>query len=228
MNGESKRENPAARAPLFTYHQGQPITPFFSSAAGIPVFISYLSSLITKRSAALRRFTLIELVVVLVIMALVAAIAVSAFRGESPAAALERSSYELESFCARVRYRAAETGRDYVVKLFAEDRKLCASPSYTDAEMEKLRDEGTAVEEMTLQLPENISAERELPENEEEEPVEAGEGAEIFRFFPDGGGVSLATLIYKSDTLGKRFDLSFLNGQLIVADGTEKAEDGAL
>ena len=54
------------------------------------------------------RFTLIELVVVLTVIALSTALGVSTLRGESDSRTLENFSLNLDAYFARVRYRATE------------------------------------------------------------------------------------------------------------------------
>lgn len=71
-------------------------------------------------------FTLIEVLVVIAILAIATGFAVSAFRGESPARLLERTSLEFSAYCARVRYRAAEEGREWGVYFDPESRTFSA------------------------------------------------------------------------------------------------------
>ena len=70
----------------------------------------------------IRGFTLLELIVVISVMLLVLGLAVTSFRGESPARLLERSTLEFESFCAAVRYQAMEKGEDRIVVFVPETR----------------------------------------------------------------------------------------------------------
>ena len=79
-----------------------------------------------RRKAAGKVFTLIELVVAIAIVALTLAIAVTTLRGESPAQKMERTVYEISAFCARVRFRSAEEGRDWVLKYNPEGRNFYA------------------------------------------------------------------------------------------------------
>ena len=69
-----------------------------------------------RKSLQRKSFTLIELVVAIAIVTLTLAIAVTTLRGESPAQKMERTVHEFSAFCARVRFRAAEEGRDWVLK----------------------------------------------------------------------------------------------------------------
>ena len=82
-----------------------------------------------------KSFTLIELVVVLVIMMVVTGIAVTAMRSETPSEILERNTLEIEAFLARVRYRCAESGRDYVVRFYPDKKIFCAHVDFSEEEL---------------------------------------------------------------------------------------------
>ena len=82
-----------------------------------------------------RHFTLIEVIVVLVIIMALTGIAVASLRGESPAAALERNSLEIESYLARVRFLCAESGRDYVVRFYPDKKIFCAHVDFSEEEL---------------------------------------------------------------------------------------------
>lgn len=84
-------------------------------------------------------FTLLEVVVAMAIIALSTAIAVSAFRGESASRALENAAIELQRYCAQVRFRAAEDGREWAVYFNAEKRTFMAQ-CLLDHEERELRD----------------------------------------------------------------------------------------
>jgi len=71
-------------------------------------------------------FTLIEVVVVVAILSLTAALASTRFGGESPSRLLDNALTEFEGFCGRVRYRAVEEGLDWVVRYNAETRRFTA------------------------------------------------------------------------------------------------------
>lgn len=73
-------------------------------------------------------FTLIELVVTISIIALTTALVTSGIREESPARALESAGLEFKAFAARVRYRACETGKDWVIEYDPEKRTFFAVP----------------------------------------------------------------------------------------------------
>ena len=164
-----------------------------------------------------RDFTLVELIVVLVIIMLLTGLAVSSLRGESPSAALNRNTLELEAFLARVRFLCAESGRDYVVRWYPDDRMFCAHADYTE---EELRD-------MEGSVTDGAFSERfKFPENVEVFTVEGAEDAareqeyvEIFRFYPTGGASCVNRPGMRIGTLARFFDISFFSGRLIGTEG---------
>ncbi|MCI5779498.1 MAG: hypothetical protein MR051_06770 [Lentisphaeria bacterium] len=165
------------------------------------------------RNSFRRRFTLVELIVVLVIVLLLTALAVTSLRGESPASALNRQALELESWCAAVRYRCAEQGCDYSVRLMPEERFFYACAVEDEGES------GTPPPEsgpMRLNLPENT----EVATAAVAETVARETGyVEIFRFYPSGGGVCVNRPVIRVGRLAKNFEVLFLSGRLQSADG---------
>ena len=160
-----------------------------------------------------RSFTLVELIVVLVIVSMLTALAVVSLRGESPSSLLNRQSLALEAWCAAIRYRCAEEGVDYVVRMMPEERCLYACAVDPDAETEP-------------SPPESGPLRMNFPDNFEIFTVEGAENAaretayvDIFRFFPGGGGVCVNRPVLRVEELSKHFDLSFLHGRLLSADG---------
>ena len=170
-----------------------------------------------------KSFTLIELVVVLVIMMVVTGIAVTAMRSETPSEILERNTLEIEAFLARVRYRCAESGRDYVVRLYPDKMMICAHVDYTDEELENMERDVTeskgtltftftdGVEIFTVESAENESREHDY--------------VELFRFYPSGGAARINRPGIRIEQLAKHFDISFFSGQLIVKDGDGEGEE---
>jgi len=170
-----------------------------------------------------RHFTLIEVIVVLVIIMTLTGIAVASLRGESPAAALDRNSLEIEAYLAGVRFLCAESGRDYVVRFYPDKKIFCAHIDYTDdelLEMEKDITESSAVRKFTFA--ENI-------EVFTVEAVENGamdeEYVELFRFYPSGGAACINRPGIRIENLAKFFDISFFSGQLIISDGDGEGVD---
>lgn len=74
-------------------------------------------------------FTLIELVCVLAVIAIASSLAIATFRDKSPQQVLTSASLELESFIAKVQFRAAETGKEWALKLDKENNCLIADIS---------------------------------------------------------------------------------------------------
>ena len=106
--------------PLMCCHSGG---MFFSprraeGCAGVPARVA----------RKLSPFTLIELVVTIAIIVLTVAIVSAVFREESPARALENAENDFRAYCGRVRYRACETGRDWVINYDPEKKQFTASP----------------------------------------------------------------------------------------------------
>ena len=161
-------------------------------------------------------FTLIEMIVVLAIMVIAIAVVAAAFRGDSPQIVLNNSALDLESYLAQVRYRAAETGRDYVVKYPFGGRELIASPDYSREELENIEPENvTPVEELKFRMPENCTM---ITESGAEKQLAQEQRLEIFRFYPDGGGSAANRPVMKCENLSRSFDISFLTGRLTVSE----------
>ena len=161
-------------------------------------------------------FTLIEMIVVLAIMMVAVAVVVGTFRGEDPAVVLDNAALEFESYLAQVRYRAAETGRDFVVSYPHEGTFLVASPDYSKSELAKIElDNETAIEELKFTIPSNCTL---VTESGAEKLIAQDGKLEVMRFFPDGGAGAAHRLVMKCGEVCRSFDLSFLNGKLLVTN----------
>ena len=161
------------------------------------------------------RFTLIEMIVVLTIMVVAVAVVVASFRGDTPSVVLDNAALDLEAYLAQVRYRAAEMGRDYVVKYPFGGKKLIASPDYSREELATIELENvTTVEELKFRIPENCTM---ITESGAEKLLAQEQRLEIFRFFPDGGGSSANRPVMKCENLSRSFDIAFLTGRLTVS-----------
>ena len=175
-------------------------------------------------------FTLIELVVAIAIIALTLAVAVAALRGESPAQKMERTVFEISSFCARVRYRAAEDGRDWVLKYNPEEGKFYATAVAEEENSENIvpgdesgkhvarKEENDdpdvpPLPRMDLKLDKSFVFE--TAENAEGE-LANGEELEIFRFFPDGGASGSQKLVLKLGGMQRVFHISKLTGRVMI------------
>ena len=162
-------------------------------------------------------FTLIEVIVVLVIIMALTGIAVAALRGESPAAALDRNSLEIEAYLARVRFLCAESGRDYVVRFYPDKKIFCAHMDYTEDELQEMESditESSSVQKFTFGEEVEVFTVESVEEGAMEE-----EYVELFRFFPSGGAACINRPGIRIDNLAKFFDISFFSGQVIIADG---------
>ena len=167
-------------------------------------------------------FTLIELVVVLVIMMLVTGIAVSAIRTETPSEILERNSLEIEAYLARVRYRCAESGRDYVVHFYPDKKMFCAHMDYSETELENMEQDVTESRStLKFVFSEDIEV---FTVESAEETVGNTEYVELFRFYPSGGASCINRPAIRIGELSKNFDISFFSGQLIINDGDGKGD----
>ena len=180
-----------------------------------------------------RHFTLVELVVAIAIVTLTLAIAVTTLRGESPAQKMERTVYEISAFCARIRFRAAEEGRDWVLKYNPEESRFYAvavdpeteksdsfvagdtSGKFTEGKKEIREDESgvPALPRLDLKLDKSFSFET---DGGIENQLAGGEELEVFRFFPDGGASGSHKLVLKLGGLQKVFHISKLTGRVMV------------
>ena len=197
---------------------------------------------------AKKPFTLIELVVTISIIVLTVAIVTAVFRKDSPAQALSHAENEFRAYCARVRYRACESGKDWVIHYDPETRKFSSSPG----KFEKFEMPGgdglassshknTEEEEEDPDDPESESSSGTyaplrwaLPEkfefateNSSEDTLMAGEKLELFRFFPDGGGSGNGYLEFKCGDLSRFFKITHLTGRLVSMD-REELERGVI
>ncbi|MBQ7731028.1 MAG: hypothetical protein IJT68_04225 [Lentisphaeria bacterium] len=123
-------------------------------------------------------FTLVEVVVVIVIMVLTGAVAISAMRTDSTSRLIKRTAAEFRSLCSRVRYKAMEMGEDRMV-VYDPDKHMffMARPTRDQQEQMEYEDGFVVLED---------GAKWELPE-EFELTTEENRPLEVFRFYPDGG-----------------------------------------
>ena len=197
-----------------------------------------------KNSRFTGAFTLVELVVTIAIILLTVALVTAVFRGESPAQQLNRAEMDFKAYCARVRYRACETGRDWVINYDPDTKAFSAVPGKHEKFQMPGKDNKSASrnaetedeEEFSYDDPENpygstggyAKLEWRLPqniefttENGEEDSLMTGEQLEIFRFFPDGGGSGSGHLEFRCGELARIFKINKLTGRLSVMDKSE-------
>ena len=167
------------------------------------------------------------------IIALTLGIAVTSLRGESPAQKLERTVYEFSAFCSRVRFRAAEEGRDWVVKydpeegfsataIPDEDRETPlvpgdASGKYASTKARKNEDDTDAPALPVIRFKLDKDFVFETP-GEAENQLANDEQLEIFRFFPDGGASGNHAVVLKLGGLQKVFSISKLTGRVLISE----------
>ena len=176
-----------------------------------------------------RSFTLIELVVAIAIIALTLAVAVASLRGESPAQKMERTINEIAAFCARVRFRAAEEGRDWVLKYSPVEGNFYATAVSEEegeenivpgdasgkhiAEKKAVDPDAPPMPRMDLKLDKSFTFE--TAEGAEGE-LSAEEELEVFRFFPDGGASGSHKLLLKLGGMQRVFHISKLTGRVMI------------
>jgi len=188
-------------------------------------------------AAMKRRFTLLELVVVIAIIALSTSLAVSTLRGESDKQKLENFSLNLDAYFSRVRYRATEEGETWEVYFDADTRTFAACRRMSAAEHEELSLNGDAPPPLLkFKCPEKIDVtgsekdadgkvetvekrvsvveQRKLDE-EDANAEYLPEGVRMFYFYPDGfvGGKHLLEI--KCGELSRTLEVSALTGRLV-------------
>ena len=185
-----------------------------------------------------RAFTLIELVVTITIIILTISIVSSTIRKESPSQVLDRMGLEFRAFCARVRYRACESGRDWVVSYDPDEKNFSASlgkyerfrmPGSDDGlkgrsaeddeeETDETYAEGGVYAPLVWKLPEGVEF---TTEDSAEDSLMVGEKLEVFRFFPDGGGSGSGHLELRCGDLSRIFRITRLTGRLVMMEKEE-------
>ena len=191
-----------------------------------------------KNSRFTGAFTLVELVVTIAIILLTVALVTAVFRGESPAQQLNRAEMDFKAYCARVRYRACETGRDQVVKYDLETKTFTAHPGEYEkfimpgdagSKEAQISDRSEDEQEEELSAAEGHSKlEWKLPEaivfssgSGSEDSLMVGEKLEIFRFFPDGGGSGSGYFEFKCKDLCRVLRITKITGRLNAVDKEE-------
>lgn len=180
------------------------------------------SALVPFPLPAEKRFTLLELIVVMTVMVLAASMAVAVFRGESPARKIEKASLEFEEFCARVRFQALESGEDRLVVISPETRvfRMKIPEEFQPKEgTEEFPDDGLKPAEIEWTLPENFSFGENLDQLGEE--IADDGTVELFRFFPDGSASGKRKLEFRYGDLLRTFEISTLTGRVTKTDEDE-------
>ena len=204
-----------------------------------------------------RRFTLIELIVAIAIIAISTTMASTYLRAESPARVLENAAREFEAFCSRVRFRATEEGEEWKVCYESDSRSFVAFkareqrlvlPDSEDEESEedeveeaerlyyeKINSRDIGTDETEERVPKKPILRWKLPERLEfnseegsESDLAVGERMEIFRFYADGAGGGGNRLVFAVGELKQTFSVSKLTGQLLVQEGSPEDIDERL
>ena len=192
-------------------------------------------------------FTLLELVVVIAVIALSTGLAVTTFRGETPAKSMDNFSLNLDSFFARVRFRATEDGATWEVYLDEHEHTFTACRKMSAAEYEEYNEENDGPppvlkwsypekftvstveigEEEDVEIvdkkltPVEIRREEEEQANAEYRPA----GDRLFYFYADGfvGGCGNQLKI-DLEPLSKLYEVSPLTGRLLEVKEEAEAE----
>ena len=152
-------------------------------------------------------FTLVEVVVVIVIMVLTGAVAVSALRTDSTSRLIRRTTNEFRSLCSRVRYKAMEMGEDRMVVYDPEKRIFSmARPTQNLEEEMEYEDGFVPLDGAKWELPEEFEL-----TTDENRPLE------VFRFYPDGGasGKWNLTLAVAGKDIAMEISVAKLTGAVI-------------
>ena len=152
-------------------------------------------------------FTLVEVVVVIVIMVLTGAVAISAMRTDSTSRLVRRTTSEFRSLCSRVRYKAMEMGEDRMVVYDPEKRIFSMARPTQNLEEEMDYEDGFVPLD---------GAKWELPE-EFELTTDENRPLEVFRFYPDGGasGKWNLTLAVAGKDIAMEISVAKLTGAVI-------------
>ena len=152
-------------------------------------------------------FTLVEVVVVIVIMVLTGAVAISAMRTDSTGRLIKRSVADFRSLCSRVRYKAMEMGEDRMVVYDPEKRIFSMARPTQNLEEEMDYEDGFVPLD---------GAKWELPE-EFELTTDENRPLEVFRFYPDGGasGKWNLTLAVAGKDIAMEISVAKLTGAVI-------------
>jgi len=146
----------------------------------------------------MRRFTLVEVISVTVIMAMLASVAVATLRDTPPNMVMNEATGGFALLCSQARVRAMETGTDCAVTYGGDSRFYAAQDG------------------------KETGFEWTIPPKFEFDAGKAEAGSELFRFFPDGGGAGNASLILKYGNLSRKMYISPLTGRLEAVNADEE------
>jgi len=148
-------------------------------------------------------FTLPEVIAVMAILLVLAAMAVPMLRSPSASSRMDETALEFQAFCGRVRYQAVEKG---------VDRAVCFDPSINEFYLSDPADPEAERSSVRWKLPEGFEY---SPDTEMNADVpEAGDGVELFRYYPDGGASGTRVLVLRCGNVRREFRVSLLTGLL--------------
>jgi len=146
-------------------------------------------------------FTLPEVIAVMAILLVLAAMAVPMLRSPSASSRMEETALEFQAFCARVRFQAVEKG---------EDRAVCFDPASNEFFLSDPADPEAERSSIRWKLPEGFEYSRETALNAEPER----DSVELFRYYPDGGASGTRVLVMRCGNVRREFRISLLTGLL--------------
>ena len=164
---------------------------------------------IVKKSRR-KTFTLVEVVVVIAIMIVTGAIAVSTMRSDSTERIIRSATNDFRSLCSRVRFKAMEMGQDRMVVYVPEERMFYMARPVANMEEALEYEYGFVILK---------TAKWELPK-EFELATDENDPIEVFRFYPDGGasGRWKLTLAFADRDRAVVIEVAKLTGSVIAYD----------
>ena len=161
-------------------------------------------------------FTLVEVVVVIAIMIVTGAVAVSTMRTDSTARLIKSTANEFRSLCSRVRFKAMEMCQDRMVVYVPEERMFYMARPVANQEEAMENEYGFVILKTTKwELPKEFEL-----TTEENDPIE------VFRFYPDGGasGRWKLNLAIESKNRAMVIEVAKLTGSVIAYERGENEQ----
>ena len=162
-------------------------------------------------AGAKRFFTLPEIIAVMAILLILAAMAVPMLRTPSAAARMDETALEFQAFCGRVRFPAVEKG---------EDRAVCFDPSGNEFFLSDPEDPDSERSSIRWKLPEGF----EYSGGSDSQEGSGREGLELFRYYPDGGASGTRVLVMRCGNVRREFRVSLLTGLLTSRELSEEED----
>lgn len=165
-----------------------------------------------KRLKTRHFFTIPEVIAVMAILLVLAAMAVPMLRPPSASSRMEETALEFQAFCGRVRFQAVERG---------EDRAVCFDPAVNEFYLSDPSDPEAERSSIRWKLPEGFEYSRETEMSLE---PEEGDGVELFRYYPDGGASGTRVLVMRCGNVRREFRISLLTGLLTSRELSEEED----